>query len=483
MKFPRIVAAQRLQTWLLATALVAMFVAGLLVVDLARNLRTVVISDTSKALANAVKELAQSGGAWQAAQKYPIDNQEAESQLGRASYDVLRSYPDVEGGFVRNGAVTGHTFPTYTEPGSALKQAPLEAREVRESLRESAETGKPATRIVHDGRDLVVISTLAGQNGQISVWCLRRLFNFSESNELNQRMLLVGAMVVALAAILVVLKLSFSLQRGFAVIQSGLQRLRTEPGYRIPDQSHELRTIALAINEMAESRQAAEADLRREDRLRMMGRVVAGIAHEIRNPLNSIRLTVRVLTKRLQSEPSAIEPLALITGEIDRLDALLKSLLVFRGDNSEKSRLQPVEPILHRTIALVKHHAEDHGVTIELSSMPDTMAWVDGDYLQQALMNLLLNAIDAAGDRGQVLIKVSHHGDRLLVDIEDTGPGLTAEQQDRMFEAFYTTKAGGAGLGLAVTKTLLERMGASIHSSNGQRGARFEVLLPVEQLV
>jgi signal transduction histidine kinase len=481
MKFPRIVAAQRLQTWLLATALVAVFVAGLLVVDLARNLRTVVIGDTTKALSSAVNELARAGRAWQNAQRQPLDADTAAHQLGEISYEILRSYPDVEGGFVRNGEVTGHTFPTYTEPGSRLKQAPLEAREVGESLRESARTGQLATRIVHEGRDLVVIVTLAAQSGQPSVWCLRRLFNFSESNELNQRMLLVGAMLVALAAILMVLKLSFGLQRGFAVIQSGLQRLRAEPGYRIPDQEHELRTIALAINEMADSRQATEADLRREDRLRMMGRVVAGIAHEIRNPLNSIRLTVRVLARRLQSEPAAAEPLTLITGEIDRLDALLKSLLIFRDDNSEKSRLQPVEPILHRTIALVKHHAEEHGVSIELSPMPDTTAWIDGDYLQQALMNLLLNAIDASGDRGRVRIEVSHQGNRLRVDIEDSGPGLTPEQQDRMFEAFYTTKAGGTGLGLAVTKTLLERMGASIRSGNGQSGARFEIFLPVEQ--
>ena len=66
--------------------------------------------------------------------------------------------------------------------------------------------------------------------------------------------------------------------------------------------------------------------------------------------------------------------------------------------------------------------------------------------------------------------------------IEDSGPGLTVEQQDRLFEAFYTTKAGGTGLGLAVTKTLLEKMGATIRSGNGARGARFEVLLPTEQV-
>lgn len=482
-RFPRIVAAQRLQTWLLVTALVAVFVAALLVVDLARNLRTVVIGDTTKALTNAVKELAQSGLGWRAVGSIPTGDETVEAQLGRASYEVLRSYPDVEGGYAVQGKVFGHTFPTYTEPGSTLRQAPLEAREVSAGLEESRNSGKIATRIVHDGPDLVVIAMLAGQDGQLSAWCLRRLFKFSESNELNQRILLVGAMIVALGAILVVLRLSFSMQRGFGVIQAGLEQLRTDANYRLPDQAHDLKTIVQAVNRMAESRQSVEAELRREDRLRMMGRVVAGIAHEIRNPLNSIRLTVRVLARRLQREDSAEEPISLITAEIDRLDSLLKSLLVFRADETEKMRVQHVEPILQRTIALVKHHAEERGIRIALNSIPDCTAWVDGDYLQQALMNLLLNAIDAAGSHGFVDVTVNQRGGGLLeVDIEDSGPGLTAEQQDRLFEAFYTTKAGGTGLGLAVTKTLLEKMGASIRSGNGLRGARFEVLLPTEKV-
>jgi signal transduction histidine kinase len=482
MRFPRIVAAQRLQTWLLITALVAVFVAALLVVDLARNLRTVVISDTSKALTNAVKELTQSGIAWQSVRRSATDDDVVETELSRASYEVLRSYPDVEGGFMRGSEVFGHTFPTYTEPGSTLRQAPLEAKEVSAGLDESRASGRIVTRIVHDGRDLVVVTTIAGREGELSAWCLRRLFNFSESNEINQRMLLVGAMIVALGAILVVLRLSFSLQRGFGVIQSGLEKLRTDPNYRLPDQAHELKTIVQAVNQMAESRQTVEGELRREDRLRMMGRVVAGIAHEIRNPLNSIRLTVRVLARRLQHEATAEEPISLITAEIDRLDSLLKSLLVFRAEETEKMRMQPVEPILQRTIALVKHHAEERGISIALNSIPESTAWVDGDYLQQALMNLLLNAIDASGSKGLVEVTVSLQGDRLEVDIEDSGPGLTAEQQDRLFEAFYTTKTGGTGLGLAVTKTLLEKMGASIRSGNGSKGARFEVFLPTEQV-
>src|SRR5262249_13569242 len=91
---------------------------------------------------------------------------------------------------------------------------------------------------------------------------------------------------------------------------------------------------------------------------------------------------------------------------------------------------------------------------------------VDPDHLQQALMNLLLNAIDASGTNGTVALSMSHSGDEVEIKVEDSGPGLNPEQQDRLFEAFYTTKSNGTGLGLAVTKTLLDKMGASIQVSN-----------------
>ena len=123
MRYPKIIAAQRLQTWLLVTALVAVLLTGLLAADLARNLRSVVISDTNKALANAVGELVQSARAAASNRNTPfLENSDGE--LRRLSYEVLRSYPDIEGGFLWNDEVVGHSFPTYTEPGSALRQPP-----------------------------------------------------------------------------------------------------------------------------------------------------------------------------------------------------------------------------------------------------------------------------------------------------------------------------------------------------------------------
>ena len=273
-------------------------------------------------------------------------------------------------------------------------------------------------------------------------------------------------MFVSLISIGIVLRLSLGLQHEFGLIRSGLEKLRTDPNYRLPDQGGELRTIVQAINSMAHGRQELETALRREDRLRLMGRVVAGIAHEIRNPLNSIRLTSRVLARRLADQPEAQESTGLITSEIDRLDSLLSSLLVFGADEPGKLRRQPIQPLLERTLALVKPHAKERNVDLQCRMESDCEASVDGDHLQQALMNLLLNAIDASGTNGAVALSMSHSADEVEIRVEDSGPGLTAEQQDRLFEAFYTTKSKGTGLGLAVTKTLLEKMGASIVVSN-----------------
>jgi signal transduction histidine kinase len=107
-------------------------------------------------------------------------------------------------------------------------------------------------------------------------------------------------------------------------------------------------------------------------------------------------------------------------------------------------------------------------------------ASVDADQLQQALMNVLLNAVDASDPGGVVRIRMHTSGSHIDIAIEDNGPGLSEESQEQIFEAFYTTKPGGSGLGLAITKTVLEKMGATIKASNHSNGARFTIQLPKE---
>jgi signal transduction histidine kinase len=477
MQFPKVVAAHRWQTWLLVTALLAVVVTAFLVFDLTRNLRSVVINETSRSLENSVKELMQDRMRSAPSAK-SIDAVDVE--LKKISYEVLRFYPDVEGGYLMDEDVIGHSFPTYTELGSVLKQPPLEHAEVLAALAESRRTKAVAQRIKQDQNDLVLVAVLADTEGHMSAWSLRRIFNFSDSSELQKRFLLVGAMIVSLISVGTVLRLSFSLQHGFRAIRSGLQRLEIDPNYRIPDTNPELHPIVQAINNMADNRLKLEGELRREDRLRTMGRVVAGIAHEIRNPLNSLRLTTRVVARRLKENPVVHDEMEMVTREIDRLDDLLKSLLAFRADEKSSTDHQPVLPIVERSIALVQPHAQEHGVLVRLTERTNGDVFVDSDHLQQALINILLNAVDVSPRGSVVDIRLRPSSDRIDIAIEDHGPGLSAEAQDQIFEAFYTTKPAGTGLGLAVSKTLLEKMGAVIEAANYEGGAKFTIQLPRE---
>jgi signal transduction histidine kinase len=481
MQLPKTLVAHRWQSWLLVTALLAVLVTALLVWDLTRNLKTVIISETSRSLANAVKELSQElRQSGMSSTLSGLERNELDAALKKISYETLRFYFDVEGGYILDDDVIGHSFPTYTEPGSALKQPPFEHTEVIAALEESRLKGQVAERVETDGRDLVIVSALANPNDRIAAWSLRRIINFSDTGELRKRYLLVAAMIVSLISIVTVLRLSFSLQNGFQLIRSGLRRLESDLSYRIPDQNRELAGFVEAINRMAERRQALEAELRREDRLRSMGRVVAGIAHEIRNPLNSIRLTARVLARRVHDNSAAKDQIDIIIGEIDRLDALLKSLLQFRPEEASSVFRQPVLPIVQRSLAVVQPHAKERGVVVQLEQPAFVDASVDSDQLQQALMNLLLNAVDASEPGGVVRIRMEAANGHVDIAVEDNGPGLSAESQEQVFEAFYTTKPGGTGLGLAVTKTVLERMGATIQASNYPNGARFTIQLPTE---
>jgi signal transduction histidine kinase len=129
-------------------------------------------------------------------------------------------------------------------------------------------------------------------------------------------------------------------------------------------------------------------------------------------------------------------------------------------------------------MALVKPQVDDRGIATALSASLELEATVDGDHLQQAMMNLLLNAIDAAGQGGHIQVSVQQKNGHVEIDVEDSGPGLNQEQQERVFEAFYTTKTSGTGMGLAITRTLLEKMGATIQYVSSGPGAHFRILLP-----
>jgi len=221
------------------------------------------------------------------------------------------------------------------------------------------------------------------------------------------------------------------------------------------------------------------------ERLATVGTLTAGLSHEIRNPLNAAGLQLSVLERRIakltpELQPALLEPLSLVRDEIRRLDALLEEFLQFaRPRELRPERLSP-GLIAASVTALLQGDAERRGV--QLSCVAEGWPEVQGesDRLRQVLVNLLINALDAAGEGGAVELSGAVVEGRLELHVDDSGPGVPPERRERIFEPFFTDKPRGSGLGLAIVHAIVVQHGGAISVGEAPLGgARFAISLPV----
>ncbi len=217
----------------------------------------------------------------------------------------------------------------------------------------------------------------------------------------------------------------------------------------------------------------------RMDRLASLGRMAAGVAHEVRNPLTGVALLLDDLHDRLAGEADrALVARAL--GELERLEGIVQELLDYaRVDRGHKRRCDAAE-VVRSSLFLVQKAARSQGVDVVVA-VADAAGPVlaDPDKLKQALLNLYLNALQAMPDGGRLRVAVEEVGDRVRIRVEDTGTGIPAGELDRIFEPFYSLRPGGSGLGLSIAHTIAEDHGGRLDvvSAPGE-GARFTLDLP-----
>jgi signal transduction histidine kinase len=207
------------------------------------------------------------------------------------------------------------------------------------------------------------------------------------------------------------------------------------------------------------------------------------VAHDLRNPLTSVKLLLQHAAGQPPNAPFAESKLRLILDEIARMEHTIQSLLDFSRPPALRRVRHDVRDTLHRALNLVEGRASRQGVrmTTALDGGPLTVD-ADPEQLHQVFVNLLINAIEAMPDGGQLSVTAEARGDvspQVQVRVQDSGPGLPDEILDRLFEPFATTKDRGTGLGLAVSRRIVEEHGGSIQAANGaQGGAVFCVSLP-----
>jgi nitrogen-specific signal transduction histidine kinase len=242
-------------------------------------------------------------------------------------------------------------------------------------------------------------------------------------------------------------------------------------------------TVVVAIfDDLSELKRMEEA-LRRNDRLRAIGQLSAGVAHEIRNPLAGIATTAEVLAGKLGPDDDRTRYTRVILDEVTRLDGIVRNLLAFARPPRPTITPCAVEELLERIQSLVGEQAQARGVELHAESIEPSIACLaDASQITQVLLNLTLNAVQACGDGDRVSVSARPESagarDWVLIDVEDSGPGVPREIRDTLFDPFVTTRAQGTGLGLAISRQIVEDHHGSLTCAFLDRGTRFTVKIP-----
>jgi two-component system, NtrC family, sensor histidine kinase HydH len=247
------------------------------------------------------------------------------------------------------------------------------------------------------------------------------------------------------------------------------------------------RKAQLAAEQLAEANRnlrAAEATVRRTERLAALGQLSAGLAHEIRNPLSTIKASAEMLAKNVDNgSPVAHEMAGFISSEVDRTNALVTRFLDFARPLALRLEKTEITEVIDEAVAEVEKHTPPLDVSIYKNYSPDIPPFlVDRQLIVRVLYNLLLNAAQASPPRGSVTVKTRQLGDTVEIAVIDRGSGIAAKDRESIFNPFFTTKSSGVGLGLAIVSKIVDEHGGQISvESEPGAGSVFRVFLPMRE--
>jgi len=225
-----------------------------------------------------------------------------------------------------------------------------------------------------------------------------------------------------------------------------------------------------------------EDQLRRADRLSALGELSAGMAHEIRNPLGSIRGTAEILQDGIDPADPRYEFTRILIKEVDRLNRVVQDFLDFaRPPAPLRGSVDPVA-VLGEVLQLTRQLALKNGVAISLNAAETAAVAGEEEQLKQAFLNLVLNALQAMPKGGALTIDVAVDAGEVALRFSDSGPGIPAELREKIFNPFFTTRREGTGLGLAITQRIVSAHGGRIEvASTPGTGTTFTVVFPAER--
>jgi signal transduction histidine kinase len=229
--------------------------------------------------------------------------------------------------------------------------------------------------------------------------------------------------------------------------------------------------------------------LERQEKLATLGTLAAGIAHEIRNPLTSLKARLYTLDKHLQTVPAAKRDTDIISAEISRLERIVQDVLSFARPSDPQLETLDAQTMLKEVQGLMSPNLEGRAVQLVVTSGPELLIRADSGHLKQVLINLVRNAADAIDGSGTVTLGTraaltplgGREIDTVILEVTDTGAGIPPDVEKRLFDPFFSTKESGTGLGLPIAARIVERHGGLLQYQTWPgHGTTFGVVLPRE---
>jgi signal transduction histidine kinase len=228
-----------------------------------------------------------------------------------------------------------------------------------------------------------------------------------------------------------------------------------------------------------------EGKVRAAEHLAEVGRLTGGLAHELKNPLSTLNLNLQLLAEEFkqpttEAERRAVRKIEVLQEESRRLEDILAAFLRFAGRMELKRERLDAAELVRDLLNFYEPQAAARQITVR-STVVDGLPAIegDGDLLKQALLNLILNAQAAMPEGGELMFRLRAEGGGVGISVTDTGGGIAAERVGKIFEAYYSTRPGGTGLGLPIVKRIVTEHGGTIAvSSEVGRGTEFKIWLP-----
>jgi signal transduction histidine kinase len=430
-----------------------------------------------------------------------IITNKVDEQLSRISEKVFSSAKGVEGGFylLPLSKFQGYAYPTSPPPKPVYGPPPRSYSIIQNQILETIEKDTTITQLHKFDPAIFPLATVAIKVGdQIVGAAWVRTHIERELPQFDLRDILNITAICSLLGFFVALWVSVKQKNRLESIRIDLEKLEDEPNYRLRELPGIFGFITDSINKMVDALQAEndrrkylEKELHQKDKMASIGKLIAGVAHEVKTPLAIIKTRIQIWQQKLNKnnntestdEIISSSSMQLVINEINRLSNLVNRLLIFSKPVADNFTKTNINNLINDVLTFFK--TERFTEKAEIIFMPDDNLpeiKIDPNKIEQVMLNIISNAYDAILGTGEIKITTFIEADFVYIKISDNGKGIPEESKSNIFDPFFSTKDTGTGLGLSIAYEIIEAHKGKIEfSSKDAEGSTFTILFPLKQ--